>query len=351
MKFDAANPFWLSLKKRVFRSDAQRRASLLTTSVLLPIAEAILVNLWTSNKQGAFLVAIAVLAFVHVALTAILLSSEAIGPDVQLARAVEVADELDSAKRELVRRQLAHRLVRRAFELLTGQTCAIPDAGGPESWCKAGFMAGCQPIIDSIAENMQMTFGIVSPQWTLEVHLADASMVGPAEEAARSFAGHVLQYLHPSGVTEAAVLGLPENRQPAALGKTVDVAATHHIRDLPEVYLNGNVPYPNVYFRRFATCPITEACSDNRIGVLVITSMQEDSFAEDILDTLQFVSAIISNYVYGYVRCYFDQQRLLRVAEALQGVGANEATSTAVLASFLSVADAAVAAGPEADDG
>ena len=90
IQFDSNNAFWVALKKRIWRSDAQRRASLLATSILLPLTEGVLVNEWTSNKQGAFLVVLGVVALVHVTLTAIVFSSEATGPDVQLARSVEV---------------------------------------------------------------------------------------------------------------------------------------------------------------------------------------------------------------------------------------------------------------------
>lgn len=40
------------------------------------------------------------------------------------------------------------------------------------------------------------------------------------------------------------------------------------------------------------------------IGVLVLTSMQEDSFAPDALEALNFTATLVTRFVADYRRCF-----------------------------------------------
>ena len=57
--------------------------------------------------------------------------------------------------------------------------------------------------------------------------------------------------------------------------------------------------------------------------------MQDEPFAEDILDTLQFIASIVSNYVSAYNDCYSDHKRFAAVKDILNDLPAEKRESLA----------------------
>jgi hypothetical protein len=53
------------------------------------------------------------------------------------------------------------------------------------------------------------------------------------------------------------------------------------------------------------------------MGVLVLTSTQDDPFADDVLETLQFVASIVSNFVSSFEECYTHSNRFKAVKAAI----------------------------------
>ena len=280
--------------------------------------EGILINAWSDAEEAAKwvpLTCLIVVASLHFLLAIVLVVSELSVPERILGKAVEVQEQAKEAGRELRRREEAYRMVRECLTQLTRRTCDLPTMAAQPGqhmsqrgtgWCQAGFEAGLRPIIDVIISNIATTLGVVSSRFTIEVHLQRGYLFGPAkgdpkELCLRLFAS---PYFQPDVVKPLT------NDSPASLGELWDVPNEQHIQESKALFYEQDTPKQWLYFRRFATCPITQPCSDIRVGVLVLTSMQDDPFATDVLDTLQFISSIVSNYVAAFCDCHEDFARL-----------------------------------------
>jgi hypothetical protein len=312
------NEFFASLVRRLYCVVALRVILILVTTAVLPIAEGVLTNMWSSAAKadkGTIWTVLLTVAAIHLLLAAILLIGELIGPEVKLARAAEVQEESKALRGELRRREEAYRMVRECLTMLTRITCDLPVVAEkktpvthPErdTWCQAGFETGLRPVVDAIMANIATTLGVVSTRFTIEAYLKLDYIAGV--EQVSDLNGFSLRFFS-SPFYDRSVTEKLTNASPALLGGTWDVPNQQHINETKAVFFEKGSPKPHVYFRRFATCPITEPCSDNRMGVLVLTSMQDEPFADDVLDTLQFISSIVSNYVSAYGDCHLDWQR------------------------------------------
>jgi hypothetical protein len=323
------NEFFNSLVQRLYCVVVLRVILILVTAAALPIAEGILTNMWSAapdESKSAIWTVLMVVAVIHLLLAGVLLVGEVIGPEVKLARAAQIQEESDAVHRELRRREKAYRMVRECLSTLTKTTCTLPTIaedsnpemqGGGNTWCQSGFEAGLQPIFNAIMANMATTLGVVSSQFTIEVHLQPHYILGvdrhrnPNGFNLRFFSSTVFSRLQAEGLT---------NNSPAVFGRLWNVPNQRHISEDKASFYDRDCPKREIYFRRFATCPITPSCSDDFMGVLVLTSMQEEPFVEDVLDTLQFISSIVSNYVSAYCDCYQDRQRFLAVNKVLPDV-------------------------------
>ena len=314
------NEFWIALKKRLFWSAAARFLVALAVSVALPIMEGLLINLYTSAPESAkplFWKFLIVIALIHLGLAIILLISEFNPPEVKLAKAVEVQEKADKAATELRRREQVYRMVRECVKVLTRKTCDLPREAPPrqDDWCQQGFESGLRPIVDVIVANINTTLGVKSSRFTIEIHLQPWFPRGV--EDIEDHNDHCLRYFYGSA-DQAEQVGRLTNESPVRWGHTWDIPNQLHIQQDKNVFYENDVPKQNLYFQRFATCPISTACSeDDRMGVLVLTSMQDEPFAEDILDTLQFIGSIVSNYVSAYADCHSDHERFVAVRDAL----------------------------------
>src|SRR5205823_5814206 len=81
------------------------------------------------------------------------------------------------------------------------------------------------------------------------------------------------------------------------------VPGTCCVFDDKRIFCHNGQPKPELYFRRLATVPVNMVCMDWAMGLLVITSMQEEPFHSDILETMQFLASVISQYDASHTRC------------------------------------------------
>jgi hypothetical protein len=326
------NEYWIALKRRLFWSAAARFLVALAVSVALPIMEGLLINQYTAAPDAnkpLFWKFLMVIALIHLGMAIILLIGEFHPPEVKLARAAEAQENADKTTAELRRRESVYRMVRECVTALTRKTCDLPRHGGDADqgdgaaplrqaeWCQQGFESGLQPIVDVIVANINTTLGVKSSRFTIEIHLDLFSLIGV--EDIEDDNGYCLRYFHGSPDQRQKV-GQLTNDAPVRWGAMWDIPNQLHIQQDQAVFYENGQPKQGLYFRRFATSPIAAACSDSRIGVLVLTSMQDEPFAEDILDTLQFIASIVSNYVSAYDDCYSDHERIAAVRQVLDDV-------------------------------
>jgi uncharacterized protein (DUF433 family) len=338
----AFNEYWIALKRRLFWSAAARFLVALAVSVALPIMEGLLINLYTSAPEGTkplFWKFLMVIALIHLGMAIILLISEFNPPEVKLASAAEAQENADKTTAELRRRESVYRMVRECVTALTRKTCDLPRHGGDAeqadgaaplrqgAWCQQGFESGLQPIVNVIVANINTTLGVKSSRFTIEIHLDLFSLIGV--EGIEDDNGYCLRYFHGSPDQKQQV-GQLTNDAPVKWGAMWDIPNQLHIQQDQTVFHENGQPKQRLYFRRFATSPIMAACSESRIGVLVLTSMQDEPFAEDILDTLQFIASIVSNYVSAYNDCYSDHRRVAAVRSILQDVPPEKRESLAL---------------------
>jgi hypothetical protein len=93
------------------------------------------------------------------------------------------------------------------------------------------------------------------------------------------------------------------NSSPVNLGVAKAVPTVQHVSADRALFYDGDALKPEVYFRRYATLPFPLACSPDFLGILVLTSDQDNPFAEDVLETMRFMSSLVANYVTSYNRC------------------------------------------------
>jgi hypothetical protein len=229
-----------------------------------------------------------------------------------LPAAIETEARLRDVLRELERRNVSLRMVRGAIDSFNHSTCNLTN------WCKDGFEEGLKPIIDHFTADIGTALGVTSSRFTLEVYTYDDAVYGlmGSQKRMKNFLilgnhGGELSYFFSSqqASKEAALTLADSNQSPAILGTTENVPAVHSIHDHPGLYMKDGQPLPSIYFRRYATVPFNWACSDQRQGLIVLTSMQEEEFSEDVLDVLGFLGSLISKYISSYNRCAYDQKK------------------------------------------
>lgn len=319
------NQFFQALKARLKVTAAVRFTLIILTSAILPIAEGVLINLWTDAEAAQRAIpgtTLAVVGGLHVLFLIALLVAEFPTAEIALAKASEIQANADRDAKEMKRRAETYKMVRQCLSLLTKRTCDLPrrqevdvvapGGQGATDWCQAGFEAGLRPIIKVVLDNITTTLGVISTQYTIEVHIKPGYIIAEGD-LTRDF---ILRFFYGLNVRKDAPTRL-ENDSPARIGSVWDVPNQCHISENPAVFFENGSPKQRLYFRRFATSPITEPCSDIRMGVLVLTSMQDEPFAADVCDTLQFIASIVSNYVSAYCDCRAEYEQYMAVRELL----------------------------------
>ena len=311
---------WEPIKRSIESVINRNMVIAVVVMFLFPAAESVLVNFWTSSpnvlNSPAFWSFI-VFVGMHLVLGIMSLTGDSCAVK-NLPEAIETEEKLKEAQREIDRKTAGLRMIRGSIDSFNYSTCAL---NLPYSWCESGYTNGLKPIIDNITANITSTIGITSNRFTLEIYYTIDGIADwqTCNEMSNSLVGMgnnmmILGYYFDSqqGSRNAAVNLLYSNRSPAILGTTENVPTLHQISDHPGVFMVAGKRHPDVYFNRYATVPFNFACSDtnNRLGIIVLTSMQENPFSDDALDLLGFLGSLVANYTIKYNECVWHRQNV-----------------------------------------
>jgi hypothetical protein len=317
---------WMSLKRSLRVTKWFQTVLLLCVTGVFPVLIAVLANTWTnrgsqSSLAGWFLIFV---AFLQVAFGAYVIVSRSVCPEAAMAELLEAEEHLENKTRELARREEAYRLIRASFEQLTSQTCKIGLADSDSEWCKSGFEAGLHPIMETLLRNMHQVVGVRSSVYTVEVYLEGRIQIDPQQDASEE--PLKLCFFFGSSVDRGSVSGLLSSKaSPAWSAFETNTPFSQHISSNTHLFYDGNVVKAGVYFRYFAATPLHEACSPNSlpIGAFLLTSMQDEPFSADVLDTMAFFASIISTFLYSYQGCLFRRIEAMSQSGAGPGERAN----------------------------
>lgn len=305
-----SNKFWNPVKEQLVRAQNRTIAIMAFVIYFLPILEGVLVEAWSSSPDGSGWtpgLCLAVIAVIHVYLGILLILEEVkSSPQRILAEAYDVADRGERVNRELERREIAYKLVREAFERLSAQTCRIEYDPEAEAWCRGGFHSNLLPVLQPFIDHVDVAFGVKRFHFSLEAYFRKGRipLIGNEEVGKNELTQHFFFSPH---VDRCVGVRLDASRSPASQCMRARNEFQQHIDNNPEIFCEAGRPRDDVYFRRYAACPISEPCSPDQIGALVLTSMQDDPFANDVLDVLKFISTLVSKYLGDYDRCFFTR--------------------------------------------
>lgn len=312
----AKNKYWTSLRSLVGSTAKQGRTIDLMTGVVLPVIIAVLVNIWTAASADQAWIPGSVLLVVvglHAILFGIGWFSSKGYPAECMADALELEVKAKQLQAELTRRTAAYRMVRSAFDMLNLQTCQMNPT------THDAFAKGLNPVIEKIACNIRTTFGVTSNQFSIEVYCVERAILDARGGPGRMCWKQVYLY-SPQTIDPLTYCHLGA-RSPGAWAFGRGTAGILRIADDKHQYYEHGEPAANLYFRMAAASPISEACQTNQIGFIVLTSMQTEAFAEDVLDMLGFVGSLVSQYLASHNRCvveYVERSRMAQVASAKQ---------------------------------
>jgi hypothetical protein len=289
--------WWKELRSHVRSVMWSRVALMVTSGVALPILECAFVNLLTggpSEVKGWALGGLCITATLHFILVVLLVGGEITNPATNMLDAIQLEEDLERARDELKRRSNTSQMIRCAFDTLNLQACRMVG-NRPEP-----IDQGLHPIMQQLACGLAAALGVKSAEFTIEVYFrADATsepfMGGEPKVQA--------YFLSPRQIDPTLPLRLGD-RAPVEWGWGRNRPGQCTIEDDKERFFEGGKPFPNLYFFRFATVPIHYVCSTEQCGLLVITSMQTEPFADDVLDTMQFVASIITQHLASHNRCF-----------------------------------------------
>ena len=301
------NPNWQRLKQWGVICASHVRTEHLTTSVILPVAECIFVNLLTGAPEGQrwpYIVALAALAAVHLWMVWSILFREKSSPLKSTMDAVELHERLISCneeqqrreaaiQRELQRRSECLRMIRSAIDTLNLQTCQHD----PSRW--DALQTGFHPIVQKLMCGIEQTLGVRSNQFTLEVHLHRHAVFYTLEHVREDYTLCPCYFF--SSMNLSLNLAQPWGARLASQALSRQGPWIGSIDDDP--YIVSGIKKEELYFPRFVAVPVFEVCGPHIHGVLLLTSKQGEPFADDIVDTLQFVATIFSQYLASHNRC------------------------------------------------
>jgi hypothetical protein len=309
------NKHWDALVKSLSWGSRRSFAETIIVAFAFPLVESYLVNIWTGAPDPSAGVARNLLigvAFLHVLLGSMLLAGERTTDLKALADAVETMSNYEDLNRELNRRTKSYGMVVAAVDEFNKRTCSI------DPWCESGFEEGLRHIINHFTQNIRTTLGVDSNKYTIEVHLDPQSVEHPphAHSICPGHNGLCLEFFTGHQVERTAPMSLTNN-SPVNLALAKCVPCEQHIAADRPLFYDGDAPKAEVYFRRYAALIFPWACSSESLGVIVLTSAQDEPFADDVLETLRFMGSLVANYVSSYGRC--AAERAAARAEAQPG--------------------------------
>jgi hypothetical protein len=265
---------------------------------LLPALESATVAI--AIKHPLVWVVLGGVALLHLILGVLLLKAQP--PDHELVL-LEAGIELETAhqcRKEMERRREAYRLIQHAFAQLNSSGCSVSSDLQEHEWDPdRAFRAGLQRILQPLAVNSCTTVGICKPKFTVEVYIGHSLSGQGWSEALED---PVRAYVHCNGVAIPGGLDeLSERHVPAFIAWTTGAARHRSVKEDRDLFYNGEELRSGVYYRRYAAVRFGFACTDQPLGVLVLTAMQDEPLAEDILDTLAFLGTLVAHYFQSYL--------------------------------------------------
>lgn len=301
---------WKQLKDWAKWSGRYAQVEVLITGALLPILEALFVNLLTGAEPGRawpFAVALTALGLAHIIFLAFILFREKTSPVLSAIKAAEAEERLARYRNEsehsaghlrceMDRRAECHRLIRSLVDDFNLQTCQINPAA------RDAFMRGVWPMIQRVATNIRTTLGVTSNEFTIELYCLDGVVLGGSPCAVVDGVKQELFYspVHHDPCAPMRLARRAPHQWGLARGSS---GGECRVEDDTNLFYHDGKPAAGLYFRRFATVPVMEVCSKNPVGVLVLTSKQAEPFSEDVLDTLQFLASLVTQYTASHNRC------------------------------------------------
>jgi hypothetical protein len=302
MQFELASKSWKTLRLWIDAATRASRFLMLTTGAILPIAECVFVNLLTGSQSGRvyFLGALVVLGTVHIVLLAVQLWPPTNFPFQCIADAVELEQSVANLKIGLERKSNIHRALRTAIDALNLQTCQLNPLSAE------AFAAGMHPIICSTITNAHTVLGVNSNWFTIELY-CDRNVVLGATRCGAADGLEQLYFFSPISIDPCKPIRLGR-RSPAAWAWQRKVSGTCRASDDPNVFYEAGHPPADSYFKSVCAVPVHYPCSREIQGILVLTANQDESFADDVIDTMQFVSSLITQYIAAHNRCVEEWQ-------------------------------------------
>ncbi len=308
MVVNISSKSWRNLKKFLAATGKRNWVISGAVSILFPIVECVLVNYYTSSQsvdaKTAILVALCLVALVHLCLALTMIHERALVPQSVLARVVELEQSNKHQRSEFARREKTSRLLRDAFQRLNLQTCSIQ---ANNYWCVGGYQAQLMPVLEPLLNDIDVALGVRSPRYSLEAYFLEGAVptVNPHQRSYNSLFQHVFISPHRGNCSGVC---LEKNCSPVTMALQSQIPFQQHIAQNEHLFFLNGAPKPCVYFRRFAACNIKALCSNTTIGVLVVTSIQDEPFAEDVLDTMEFFGTLIAQYTTTYQQCYWARE-------------------------------------------
>jgi hypothetical protein len=197
-----------------------------------------------------------------------------------------------------------------AFELLgrydSAETFAFCD---PPS-------EGLRPIVERFTASIWAVLGCTSNRYTIEAYFEYPPL---GDDTLPELSGHPLVFFASPTIQGEQVVKL-HNRHPAVLNWQAGAGRdVNEIGNLPANFFADGKRIPFLCFSRYAVVTIPTQCHQGRLGLLVLTAEQEEPFATNVLDTLDFLATIISAYFTKHEDCFAQRttQSRLQHLEAM----------------------------------
>jgi hypothetical protein len=263
---------------------------LILVSVVLPILEGILVNVWTDAQMtGPAGPCLSVIGVFHLIVGALLIWNEftSKSPLRILADAADVAESSCTMQRELDRRVQAYRMFRDAIEEMNAQVCSMQSQDEQ-------FDVVLRPVIKRFLNAICETIGVCSNRYSLEVYLFADLLDGGASYP--QLGEYVLAFFDsPTMQVEEAI------RMGTVHPLSISAATSHdrligRVSSNPTLFAGSGQAEVKPYFEQYATHVIPTQCRAGHLGYVVFTTPQAEAIATDALETLGLIASVTSSF-------------------------------------------------------
>jgi hypothetical protein len=297
-----SNQLRTELKREIDRDSRFGPWMQILVTIVLPIVEGILVNIWTgAQMKGPAGPCLLVIAIFHLIVGGLVIWNgfRAKSPLRVLADAADLADTNCSTQRELDRRVQTYRMFVDAIEEMNAQVCSIQTTG-------ESFDVKLRPIIRRFLNAICETIGVCSNRYTLEVYLR-AYLFGKPPPYPQ-LGEYVLAFF------DSPTLQADDALRMGAVHPLCISAATNHERMIgrasanPGLFSTPKDSGEKPYFEHYATHVIPTQCRTGHLGYVVFTTSQKEPMATDALETLGLIATVTSTFHSRWYDCETARQ-------------------------------------------